>query len=335
MVMRTIEIKEISFEVEKERQAEVIKKIKEHRQRVIEVFKNQKESFYLYLRKLLALKSINEDKKLELTEGQRKEVKNKLKNHEQREYEELRKLYRRLFLPSKDGYKEIDMGLPTFGESLLDKEIYESLRSQGEILEKIAPKVIKDKYLYGKEYIEIKKLYEAFLKTPGEIRLTSKDGFIESIKDGVKNGLFGFGHISGGEIECKSINETPTVNLVDEELIIKSDLCIKEIQEESKKKQKIYPTVETEKPLGVKEKAEETEVEGKKYSKVSLKLKVPVGQISTIARVMNYLKNKFNYCDIEITINATNGRIEITEYEDKVMEALKQADIEIEDEYKN
>jgi len=41
-------------------------------------------------------------------------------------------------LPAKDGYKEIDMGLPTFGESLLDKEIYEYLKTQGEILEKIA-----------------------------------------------------------------------------------------------------------------------------------------------------------------------------------------------------
>jgi len=99
---------------------------------------NQKESFYLYLRKLLALKSIDEDKELKLTEGQRKEVKNKLKSYKHKEYEELRKLYRKLYLPAKDGYKEIDMGLPTFGESLLDKEIYEYLKTQGEILEKIA-----------------------------------------------------------------------------------------------------------------------------------------------------------------------------------------------------
>ena len=65
--------------------------------------------------------------------------------------EELRKLYRKLYLPAKDGYKDIDMGLPTFGESLLDKEIYEYLKTQGEILEKIAPKVIKDKYMVDKD----------------------------------------------------------------------------------------------------------------------------------------------------------------------------------------
>ena len=90
---------------------------------------NQKESFYLYLRKLLALKSIDEDKELKLTEGQRKEVKNKLKSYKHREYEELRKLYRKLYLLAKDGYKNIDMGLPTFGEFLLDKEIYEYLKN--------------------------------------------------------------------------------------------------------------------------------------------------------------------------------------------------------------
>jgi len=299
------------------------------------VDENQKESFYLYLRKFLALKSIDADKKLRLTDGQRKEVKNKLKNYEQREYEELRKLYRKLFLPAKDGYKEIDMGIPTFGESLLDKEIYEHLRSKGEILEKVAPKVIKDKYLPGKDYIEIKKLYEAFLKTPGEIRLISKEGFIESIKEGVKNGLFGLGYVSGKEIECKYINEIPAVNLTDGEVIIRPELCIKGIKEEGEKEQQVHPRKEVEEVSAVKETRMKTgEFIGEKYSKIGLKLKVPVGQVSTIARIVNYLKNKFNQCTIEIAIHTSNGEIQVTEYEDKVKEALTQGGIEIEEENK-
>ena len=308
------------------------------------VDEDQKESFYLYLRKFLALKSIDADKKLRLTDGQRKEVKNKLKNYEQREYEELRKLYRKLFLPAKDlsaynaqtgSYKEIDMGIPTFGESLLDKEIYEHLRSKGEILEKVAPKVIKDKYLPGKDYIEIKKLYEAFLKTPGEIRLISKEGFIESIKEGVKNGLFGLGYVSGKEIECKYINEIPAVNLTDGEVIIRPELCTKGIKEEGEKEQQVYPQKGAEEASMVKETGMETkEFIGKKYSKIGLKLKVPVGQVSTIARIVNYLKNKFNQCTIEIAIHTSNGEIQVTEYEDKVKEALTQGGIEIEEENK-
>ena len=294
--------------------------------------KAKKESFYLYLRKLLALKSIDGDKKLKLTESQRKEVKNKLKNYEQREYEELRKLYRKLFLPAKDDYKEIDMGIPTFGESLLDKEVYEYLRNQGEILEKIAPKVIKDKYLSEKDCIETKKLYEALLKTPGEIRLTSKGGFVESIKEGVKNGLFGFGYISDGEIECRYLNEIPTVNLTDGEVVIGPEFCIKGKKIE---KPQVSPERGIEGVSAVGEPEVKTEEsERGKYSKVSLKLKVPVGQISTIAKIVNYLKNKFNQCTIEITIHVSNGEIQITEYEDKVMEALTQAGIEIEEEDK-
>ena len=302
---------------------------------------NQKESFYLYLRKLLALKSIDEDKELKLTEGQRKEVKNKLKSYKHKEYEELRKLYRKLYLPAKDGYKDIDMGLPTFGESLLDKEIYEYLKTQGEILEKIAPKVIKDKYMLNKDYIEIKKLYDAFLKTPGEIRLISEKGFIDSIKDGVKNGLFGFGYLKDDKPECKHINEIPTVNLVDGEIIIKPDLCIKSIEEEEEKEQQIYPEERKEEVLVIKEaEAEIKEFEIEKYSKITLKLGVPIKeistirQISTIAKIVDYLKNKFNLCKIEITIHASDGKISITDYEDKVKEALIQSDIEIKEEAK-
>jgi len=292
------------------------------------VDENQKESFHLYLRKLLALKSIDGDKKLKLTEGKRKEVKNKLKNYEQREYEELRKLYRRLFLPAKDDYKEIDMGLPTFGENLLDKEIYEYLRNQGEILEKIAPKVIKNKYMLEKDYIEIKKLYEAFLKTPGEVRLISEKGFVESIKEGVKNGLFGFGYISDGKIECKCINETPSVNLDEGEAIIKPELCRKE----ETKEPKVYPTDEAEEVSAVERKDVNEQFREENYSKVSLKLNVPVWQISTIARIANYLKSKFKRVTVKVAIHASDGEIPITEYDGKVMEALKQGDIEIEEE---
>ena len=303
---------------------------------------NQKETLSSYLEKLLALKSIDGDKKLKLTEGQRKEVRNKLKNYEQREYEELRKLYRRLFLPAKDlsavaqagGYKEIDMGLPTFGETLLDKEIYEYLKTQGEILEKIAPEVIKEKYLSEKEYIEIKKLYDAFLKTPGELRLVSKEAFVKSIIEGVENGLFGFGYISRGKVEFKCINEIPKVNLIDGEVIIKPEVFLENVKETGEKEQQIYSQKEKDEILTIQEEmAEDKEISGEKYSKVRLKLKVPVGQISTIARIVNYLKNKFNQCSIEITIDTGDGEIQITEYEDKIREALTQGDIKIEEEH--
>lgn len=297
---------------------------------------DQRESFYLYLRKLLALRSINSDRQLNLTEGQKKEVENKLKGLENERYSELRKLYRKVFLPSKDDYKEIDIGLPTFGESYLDKEIYEHLKNKGEILEKIAPEVIINKYLSGKKYIEIRKLYEAFLKTPGEIKLFSEEGFKESIKEGVKNGLFGFGYIVGDGFKCKCIGEIPTVNLSDEEIIIDPELC-KKTGGESGGSPGGGPGGDTGGGTGGDTRGEPGGGGGveepKEYREISLKLDVPIGQVSTIAKVISFLNSRFNKCSIKVTINASNGSISITEYEDKIKEALMQANIKIEEEH--
>ena len=294
---------------------------------------NQKEAFYKYMRKLIALRNIGRDSSLKLSEGQRKEIKNKLKNYEEREYEELRKYYRRIFLPAKDGFKDIDLGLPTFGESQLDKEIYGYLRSQGEILEKISPKVIKDRYLSGKDYIEVLKLYEAFLKTPGELRLVSREALAEGIKEGVKDGLFGFGYIEGETPECKHINEDINIRFLDGEIIINPELCKKE--EIGDIKSVISGEEGEPSSVEVKESEEEYGEESatkRTLKKLDLKLKVPIGQISTIARIANYLKTKFSKCEVEISISAIDGEIDVADYEDRILEALKQADVEIDEE---
>lgn len=60
------------------------------------VDENQEESVSGFIRKILALKSIETDKSLNLTEGQKKEVKNKIKSHEQDTYKVLRGYYRRV-----------------------------------------------------------------------------------------------------------------------------------------------------------------------------------------------------------------------------------------------
>ena len=289
---------------------------------------SQKESFHSFIRKLLALKSIERDEKL-LKESQKKEIRNKLKNYEQRKYEELRKLYRKVFLPAKEGFKEIDMGIPTIGESFLDKEIYDCLRNQGEILERVAPEVIRDRYLGDKKYVRIKDLYETFLKTPGELRLSSEEAFVESIKRGVEEGLFGCGclknedikNLKNEEIECKYINKTPVVELSDDEIIIRADLCADETESE-----------------GSSPPEDETGTEGgnrgenghEMFSRINLELNVPANQISTIAKIANYLKPRFNQFEIRVAIQARDGCIPVTVYEDKIKEAIKQAGIKIE-----
>ncbi len=60
----------------------------------------------------------------------------------------LRNLYRIVLLPSMDNFTEIDLGVPTYGaETTIDREIYERLRREGQILEKLAPLSLREKYL--------------------------------------------------------------------------------------------------------------------------------------------------------------------------------------------
>ncbi len=308
----------------------------------------KKEAFYSYLRKLIALKKLSQDKKINLSDSQKNDLKNKLKNQESKEYEELRRFYRKVFLPTKDGFKEIEIGVPTFGESEIDKEIYNYLRNQGEIIEKIASKVIKDRYLSEKEFIEIKNLYETLLKTPGELRITSEKSFIDGIKEGVENGLFGFGYLENDKPTCKTIKKTPKIDFNNNEIIIKANLCQEETDKETyqetyqdkeliqddkneTKDLKKIPTLFTD--INKKERKEETTVITKTNikEKINLKLDVPPGKLSIIARILNYLKEKFKECDVEVLIKASKGEITKSEYEDKIIEALTQEEIKFEE----
>ena len=55
----------------------------------------------------------------------------------------------------------------------VDNEIKERLKSDDELSEVIAPLLIQQKYLHGKDYVETKNILDSFYKTPGEDRITS------------------------------------------------------------------------------------------------------------------------------------------------------------------
>jgi hypothetical protein len=302
-----------------------------------------KKALYDYIRKLIALRSIKQDEKLQLSESQRSEVENMLEQQEKKEYEEIREYYRKLFLPNKEDFKELDIGIPDVRESKIDEEIYGYLRRQGEILEKISSNVIKNKYLAEKDFIETKKLYDALLKTPGELRVISKEGFIEGIKEGVEKGLFGFGYLEGEKPVCKKINEIPTVSLSEGEVIIKSELCKEEKAEKYQEEvltytsQNIDITTQTELKQGVGVLQVQTVEEQNKRNElkldkneVKLHVRIQHGKLSNLTRILNLLKEKFNSVELEIIIKAHDGTISKVDY-DNILEALKQTGIEFQE----
>jgi len=123
---------------------------------------NERIAFANLVRKHLAFQNLSNDPTLKLTAEQHKEIKDGLKRLDGDLSEGVRRLYRQLYLPARTGWKEIDLGLPTVGDNKsLDQEVYDRLRMDSEILEKVAPLVIKEKYLKDREWVSTSQLYQA------------------------------------------------------------------------------------------------------------------------------------------------------------------------------
>lgn len=285
-------------------------------------------NFESFLKKKLAWQLIEKDKTLRITGEQKKEIKDRVKKAEMEVRERIRGLYRTVLLPSKDKFKEIDLGIPTYGaETTIDKEIYERLRSEGEILEKLAPLSLKEKYLKDRDWVETKKVFESFFKTSGEIRIVSDEVLESCIKEGVRQGLFGVGDLENEKPMCRHFKTEFSPELVEGEILIKAELC--------EPPEKGYKPIE---PVSLVSKEGTTEMEGvvlgkkKKYRTIHLKLGVPTGKLSDIVRMIPYLKSKFNQVKVKVEISAQDGEIVISDYEDKIEETINQANVAIEEE---
>jgi predicted AAA+ superfamily ATPase len=291
----------------------------------------EKENIENFFREKLAWQYIEKDKTLHISDEQRKEVREKIKKIESEVKERIRNFYRILLVPLKDGFKQIDLGIATYGIENINKEIYERLKSEAVICEKLHPLVIKDRYLKDKDYVETKKILESFYQTPGEIIMTNENVLKDAIKKGVKDGLFGFGSIENGKPVCKHFKDDCFPELVEEEIITKKELCQKP---EPPPEHPIPPLTGKEEEKTKEEESLPYKPLKEKYSQIILELNVPIGKLADIGRMINFMQEKFNQISIKIEISAQDGEISKSEYEDKIKEALKQAEVKIEKEDK-
>lgn len=290
-----------------------------------------KVPFSNFLKKKIAWRYIESDKNLHLTEEQKKEVEDNVKRTEKEAKRQVRELYRTVLVPSKDGFKEIDLGIPTYGDNIIiDGEIYEKLKSDGEILEKLSPLIIKEKYLGDNNYVITRNIIESFYKTPGEIRIISEKVLTDAIKEGTKQGLFRAGYLENDNPKPQYFQEEFQPSLEETEIIIKAELCQKEDREtEIKERSDTYVVTQ---PIELKEEIrEEEKPKGrfKSHNKIYLELSTKPGKLSDIVRIINLIKDKFEDVNITVTISAQNGEITIEDYENKIKEAIYQAGITI------
>jgi len=212
-----------------------------------------------------------------------------------------------------------------------------------------------------KSYVSTTDILDAFFKTPGEIRIFSDNVLRDCIREGVNQGLFGIGDLENKKPVCRHFKEEISPELVEGEILIKAPLCkpqkelteeqvksyiekirrceaveeIKEVKEEipweyASKEKKGELEVAIEKRA--KELKGEVPPEKNKYRSISLKLNVPIGKLADIVRMVNYIKSKFEQVNIKVEISSKDGEISLSDYEDKIKEAIEQANVTIEEE---
>ncbi len=293
----------------------------------------EKLEFEEYLKELIALEKIKGNNHWEFTEEQKERLKKMYREKRQIRYEKLRKFYRRLYVPEKGGQlKPLDLGIPSIGkDQRLDREIYGFLRSTHKILEKLTPIRIKERYLKSKDCVEVKKIYDSFLKTPGELRLASAKVFVDCIKEGVRDGLFGAGIFDEGKIRCKWYKQEPSIHLTEDEIIIRSDLCEKTINtiidvDNDNNGGKITSIPKG--PNHVQEPPIDVPPE-KYFQKVYLHLGDVTGKFSDIHHIVTNLLEKFNKIKINVIIDASDGEIKYSEYQRSILDELHNRQITI------
>jgi hypothetical protein len=286
------------------------------------------------LKRKIAYEYIEQDQNLNLSEEQRKTIKKELRNAEGSLRELIRRLYRTIVIPVKEGLKDSDLGIPTFGEEkALDQEVYEKLRYDQEIIENIAPLVLKEKYLLGRDYVSTEQLYQSSLKTPGETRPINKAVLELGISLGVQKGLFGLGELEDGNPVCRYFKEQTSIAFSSNEVLICELICDQQTKREDKpvsdSEQYKIPGIDISPEESDKTREIERGLQIGTKDEIQIKFKIPRGKVASIMGVMNLLQSKFE--NLEIELIATDGSISEQDYDDKIIEAFRQLGITLDE----
>lgn len=286
--------------------------------------------FYLQtLTRSIAYAQIETDKELGISDEQRREISKEHKKFQDTVKECIQRLYRIVWIPAKE---PSDLGIPTFGESRgLDIKIYDDLRSLGEVLERTTPLFLKTKYLSKNEYVLTEQIYQSTLKTPGEPRYVNKSILENAISDGVLNGIFGLGILENNTPKCEYFKKIPPISLSSNEVIIDDGLC-RGVREEPAGDLWKDSGSRTEGATGGPIVRGEKETGGFQTSLTDMKalrlsFTIPMGKVSNILGVMNFLTNRFK--KVDITIDAQEGALSEQDYENKIKEAFEQIGVEL------
>ena len=299
--------------------------------------------FEKLLRQHLALSDLMRSETISLTSDQRQQLSEKAHQVAKDVQEQILGLYRLLYLPDpNNGLQEVDMGIATYGaDQKLDELVYERLRTEGRLVEKLAPLVIKARYLANRDFVETHQLAEIGSRTPGEVLAVNRRVWENSIAEGVRQGLFGLGELTEeNQPKCLYFKKEPSVSLQGREILIRAEICEQQQREQKPGYSPSSPGAEAFGEGGASpdhpstifgtETPTPTDFTQPTRSSLTLKFRLPFGQASSLLGLLNLLQQRFH--NVELTIHLTNGSISDAEIEDKVRETFRQmgADVEIE-----
>lgn len=161
------------------------------------------------VKRVIAYEEIKKDDSLNLSTSQRKDIDEGFKQSTNTLDHAVRQDYRNVLIPTKDGFKEEDLGLPATSMNVAFAEIvYDMLRVKEEILTSIGPQNIALRYMKDKDTVAISQLFQSSLRTPGETRVLS-EAWVNGIRQGVQTGLFGLGETAAGTLIPHHFKEVP------------------------------------------------------------------------------------------------------------------------------
>lgn len=289
--------------------------------------------FEQLLRRHLAIADLMSQKTLSLTAEQRKQLEKEAIDTERDVRDQIGHLYRQLYLPNADGLTDVDLGIPTYGaDQKLDARAYERLRTEGRLIERLAPLVIKERYLADRNFVETHKLAENGSRTPGEVLAINRQVWENSIAEGVRQGLFGLGELDEeSNPRCLYFKEEPSVSLTGGEVLIRADLCQ---AQRAAAPDEVYPPpgaggrplYEPAPEIAVTQTPPRSHSVEEQHRGLRYTFVVPRGKVSDLMGLLNFLQGKFRR--IEISLRLEEGALSEQDKEEKIREAFRQMGVE-------